>query len=64
MKRPEIKKLLYLLLAVNLTVIAFTTYILSDPLTFAYSAQAFGNLTPDGTWFVIGVILSPLFYRE
>ena len=64
MKKPKKKQIYLWLLAVYLTGLAALTFLRSDPRGFCVYTAALKNITFDGTYFMVGVILSPLIRGE
>lgn len=63
-KLKKKKMILTWLLAINLAALAWVSFRDSDPRCFAANAASLKDITYDGTYFILGVILSPLIFRE
>lgn len=63
MKKPDRKTLCRWFIAIDLTMIAILTFLRSDPMYMIRNDISLSDITFEGTWFVTGVILSPLFFR-
>ena len=64
MKRPDRKTTRLWLIALDLTIIAVLTFLRSDPMYMIRNDIPMCDITFEGTWFVTGVILSPLIFRN
>jgi hypothetical protein len=52
------------LFAIDLTIIAVVTFLRSDPMYMIRNDIPMCEITFEGTWFVTGIILSPLIFRN
>lgn len=64
MKKPDRKTMIRWLFAIDLTIIAVVTFLRSDPMYMIRNDIPMCGITFEGMWFVTGVILSPLIFRN
>jgi hypothetical protein len=64
LKRNHKLKLLYALLILLSLFLLYGSVKLSDPRLAAQNAAETAALSHEGTWFVLGVLMSPLIYEN